>query len=453
MGDNREKPGDRGYPPAVRSVLQAITQINLPTWVGKLFQREELREDLRGFGRWSLIMPVVLLILFASGQMALMRPPVVAAGDTGSQMRADYSPWENTSFVPVIMEIISEIQADHGGFDVRLVIPGDYWPGKSQVRQEPSPSPPRATPVALQASSTPSSIPTESQLPYLETATPHVPQATSTSIATPTPIPTNSFQVTPNTHPTGTPTRLPHKQPTSTSTPTNTQTQTPTATQTNMPSATVTQTATLPPPTPTDTLTVSPSATEKTPGTPTETPVPPATATNTPVGTPSPTSSSTPTLPSTPTNTPTRTVSPTPRGTGDPAETIMPTPTATYTPTPITPVPVDTPIPLPPPNNVVKRHPHRNFRGIGSRGDAAAHQGSQTWVDTFVYYEFFDPDGCGGDICLGLMKNNLSPTYNTPGAQNSSRDDTIGSSEGSMPIPAPPVRRDPFQAGSIEVLP
>ena len=139
----------------------------------------------------------------------------------------------------------------------------------------------------------------------------------STCLAVPTPTPTLTSTPTPT--------------PTATLTPTNTPTLTRTPTSTNTPTLTNTPTRTLTPTpsnTPTKTLTPTPSQTL----TPTLT----STPTNTPTLTSTPTN--TPTRTSTPTQTLTTTVTATPTGTPTPPPTNTPTLTSTSTSTP-TPTP------------------------------------------------------------------------------------------------------------------
>jgi hypothetical protein len=133
-----------------------------------------------------------------------------------------------------------------------------------------------------------------------------------------------SFEVTPNII-------FPTPTPTITSTPTNTLTNTPTGsitptiteTPTNTPTESITPTTTETP-TNTPTNTTTPTITE----TPTNTP----TGSVTPTSTQTPTSTITPTVTETPTNTPTGSMLPTPTNT--PSSTTTPTPTNTQTPTP-----------------------------------------------------------------------------------------------------------------------
>ncbi len=47
---------------------------NLSAGVRGLRKSEELREGVRGFGRWSLVIPIVIAVLFVCGRAALVEP-------------------------------------------------------------------------------------------------------------------------------------------------------------------------------------------------------------------------------------------------------------------------------------------------------------------------------------------------------------------------------------------
>lgn len=146
-----------------------------------------------------------------------------------------------------------------------------------------------------------------------------------------TPTPTSTMTSTPTNTPTVTFTPTNTATNTATYTPTNTATNTATFTPTNTPTNTATNTATY---TPTNTATNTPTFT------PTNTP--------TDTATPTPTDTFTPTATDTSTNTPTDTATPTPTDTFTPTatDTSTPTPTDTYTPT-STDTPTNTPTSTP----------------------------------------------------------------------------------------------------------
>ena len=145
------------------------------------------------------------------------------------------------------------------------------------------------------------------------------------------PTPTPTMTSTPSATPTKTPTPTltPTNTPTNTITPTNTVTPTKTLTPTLTPTNTPTNTIT-----PTKTLTPTNTATPTV--TPTLTPTKTLTPTNTPTNTITPTKTLTPTV--TPTLTPTKTLTPTvtPTNTITPTKTLTPTVTPTNTVTPST---------------------------------------------------------------------------------------------------------------------
>jgi len=212
----------------------------LPAGVRGIYQSDEFQEGLRGFGRWSLVIPLVIAILFACGQVALLRPEDVAAADTGSQLSADYSRWEKISFAPLSPEIINDIKdtlnPQSVGTQGPLVVPGDYWPG-DQVSQPTPVAPIPTEPAAIVATPTPE--------PYPAPATPS-PTIAPTQAAVPTllstPIPTRYITPIPYRTPTRTPTRTPHVHVTATRTPTQTPSRTITRTATQTMTGTATQT-------------------------------------------------------------------------------------------------------------------------------------------------------------------------------------------------------------------
>jgi hypothetical protein len=153
----------------------------------------------------------------------------------------------------------------------------------------------------------------------------------------PTPSPTVTVTQTPSKTPTNTPTATPTKTPTNT--PTVTPTNTPTETATNTPTPTITQTETgtnTPTPTTTETPTNTPSVTPTITQTETGTNTPTPTTTETPTNTPTETPTNTPS--ETPTNTPSDSPTNTPTPTTTPTQTNTNTPTVspTNTPTPST---------------------------------------------------------------------------------------------------------------------
>ncbi len=179
-----------------------------------------------GLGRWLLALPLVLIILVITGQLAQAFARSPGGADTRSQLEVDYRPWPaNLFFQPVDPAILTDVFRD----EQRLAAASGtaMLPGQAQSLAD-----------------------------LLVTSTP-------TSSATPQPA-TNS----PTPQPTNTPLR-----PTSTLPPSAT------ATLTASPMPTGTASATVPPPPPPDTSTPIPPPTLTNTPTPTITP----TVTNTPV--------------------------------------------------------------------------------------------------------------------------------------------------------------------------
>jgi hypothetical protein len=59
--------------------------------------------------------------------------------------------------------------------------------------------------------------------------------------------------------------------------------------------------------------------------------------------------------------------------------------------------------------------------------------GQQTWVGTLVFYEYFNPFGCGGGICLDWISIDVSPADTGPWTQVFYWGDTDDSNNGSVP--------------------
>jgi hypothetical protein len=237
-------------------------------------QAGEDRGQLRELAGWLIIVPVVLLILFGCGQLALLRQPPVTYADTRSQLSADYHPWTPVVFAAVSTEIVSEILQDYGQdpTDPQIIVTASpFWP--TQVG---------GTPIAF--------IPTKTATPtVLPTAT-HTPVPSDTSAPTPTPATPTATQTV-----TRLPTRLPTLAP---PTPTETATSVPPPMPTNVPPPAPTDTSAPPLPTPTVDTPIPPLPTD------TQTPTLPATLTDTPGFVPSFTPTPTPTLTLIPTDTP-----------------------------------------------------------------------------------------------------------------------------------------------------
>ena len=131
------------------------------------------------FLRWLLAIPLVVVLIFASGSVALVQASP-APSDTRSQIAADYQRWEFTVFKPIDPDIVEEIQKDQVLYPEvfeepvqPVVSPGSFWdPPDSPVPAEPTP-----TPTLLAVS-------TETSTPVSTVST------TPTATASPTPSPT-----------------------------------------------------------------------------------------------------------------------------------------------------------------------------------------------------------------------------------------------------------------------
>ncbi|HLF80189.1 MAG TPA: hypothetical protein VI410_00340, partial [Anaerolineales bacterium] len=106
--------------------------------------KEDTRRARRDLMRWMLLIPIILLLLFGCGSMAMVgsRP---AYADTRSMLSADYGPWPFTIFGPVDPDIVREAVHDQQRYPdtfvkpvLPTIIPGGFWPTPTPT---PSPTP------------------------------------------------------------------------------------------------------------------------------------------------------------------------------------------------------------------------------------------------------------------------------------------------------------------------
>jgi hypothetical protein len=109
---------------------------------------------------WLVLALVVIVTLFCIGQLALMTPPDIQAGDMRSGLKADYSLWPPLSFKPLEPELIEELIVENPDLPTQMVVTGDYWSTAvpSNTPTLPSSFTPAASPRPL-PSVTPALIP------------------------------------------------------------------------------------------------------------------------------------------------------------------------------------------------------------------------------------------------------------------------------------------------------
>ncbi len=294
-------------------------------WYARLTDKRT-QEQLRGLGRWLIIVPVLLLLLFGCSEIALWGAASTALADTRSKLQADYKPWPYVVISSINSNIIEEIERDvEENADAESAAPPEIVAQAGFLLTPTVPPGSTGTPVAAGETATASATLTvlPSPTPTLTATAPtNTPTSTFTASRTFTPSHTPTLTFTPTRTPTRTPSRTPSRTPTGTLTPTRTPSRTNTPTRTFTPSQTRTAT-------PTFTRTNTPTSTHTFTFTATFTRT--NTATNTPTFTPSntPTNTATNTPTFTPSNTPTNTATNTPTDTA----TNTPTNTATFTPT------------------------------------------------------------------------------------------------------------------------
>ena len=83
---------------------------------------EEEAEDpllqLREFSQWLLIVPLVMVILFGCGQLAIFTTSEAALANTNSNLSAEYGPWPYLEISGFRGEIIDAIKMDGVGTEI-----------------------------------------------------------------------------------------------------------------------------------------------------------------------------------------------------------------------------------------------------------------------------------------------------------------------------------------------
>jgi hypothetical protein len=376
------------------------------------------RDHLRNLVGWLTLVPLVLMILFCSGQISVWGLRTRAAQDVHSQLTANYKQWPFEEVAPLNPAVLDIIRREDGLVEgIEPVVSGVFLPTPTPAFAQPGStrtptsvmvaraSSPTSTQTAKSATQTP--LPTQTALPPTVTQTLATPSATVTRASTKTTSPsaTRTVTLTPSRTATYFLVWVATRTRTSTHRPADTTAPTSTSTSTQLVSSTATQTLN---PSPSLTVTRTPSATFIPPVTITQTSAPTRTYTSAPTITSTSIQVSTPTF--TPTFTPTVTdtpivlVTPTPTVTLTPTDSFTPIETLDRTPIPMntdTPEPTetstDTPeptqIPLPPGINIGPGD--GSYTEIGCGGGILVDLGSQTWIGGLVYYEVENPTGPG----------------------------------------------------------
>lgn len=216
-------------------------------------------EQLREFSQWLLIVPIIMIILFGCGQLALFTTSEAALASTNSGLSAEYGPWPYMEINRFRDDILDEIKSDGRSYQISNdtyndpVDVGTPWvdgelPPIVIADAPEDPTPPPTEPSEGNPTSTPlgSGDPTDTPIPT-STGTPS-PTVTQLPTSTDNPSATRTYTPTPSRTPAPT---VPGG-PTSTNTPTATNTPLPTNTSTNTPTPTDTPDATDTPPPPPD---------------------------------------------------------------------------------------------------------------------------------------------------------------------------------------------------------
>ena len=216
-------------------------------------------------GRWLLLVPMVLILLYACSLTAHLGVAFPEPTRLVSTFQATYAPWVKLEIHPLTTGVIQDIPEWQDTTMDDLTRPGNYWPGATVTPlplAQPSPTP--ELPNNPRPSSTPAPTRTPTPAGFVPTATRTTtptmmlwwptlaPTRTSTLVYLPSATPT--FTATFTTAFTRTPTLVTTPSPTLT----RTSTQTPTFTATITGTITPSYTSTI---TPTFTLTHTPSPT------------------------------------------------------------------------------------------------------------------------------------------------------------------------------------------------
>ncbi len=71
---------------------------------------------------------------------------------------------------------------------------------------------------------------------------------------------------------------------------------------------------------------------------------------------------------------------------------------------------------------------------IGCGSNAIVDLGDQTWIDTLIFYEFYNPWGCGGGVCLDWILIDLSQSTSGPWTQYFYWGDSDGGNNGNVQL-------------------
>lgn len=73
---------------------------------------ENAFDQLRTLSQWLLVVPFIMVVLFAAGQLAIFGDTAIAFADASSNLSAEYSPWSFIQVHPVLASIVEEIRRD-----------------------------------------------------------------------------------------------------------------------------------------------------------------------------------------------------------------------------------------------------------------------------------------------------------------------------------------------------
>jgi len=182
----------------VAEEFRNLRQQLLDSWSG---EEKTPEEQLRSLAQVLLIVPLIMIVLFGVGQLALLGSARIAPGETTSELSADYAPW---SYLPIkavgaglleelVQDADAEIHIGMAGLDP-LDAYGTPWLEET-TGVGTSGGTPEGTQTWFPGSEIPdatTAVPTTQRPPIVGGAS-----ATPTKTATPTPTPSSTPSFTP----------------------------------------------------------------------------------------------------------------------------------------------------------------------------------------------------------------------------------------------------------------
>ena len=88
--------------------------------------------------------------------------------------------------------------------------------------------------------------------------------------------------------------------------------------------------------------------------------------------------------------------------------------------------------PIPPPSEIEIGPPDGDYYDLDCNTTLVLDLGSQTWIQTLIFYEFLNPSGCSTGICLDWIVIDLSTSSDGPWTQVFYWGDAVSTNNGSV---------------------